>query len=191
VLVLDDDRVYHPRLLVQLGALARAHPNEVVSVAGWSAPADLIDHPTTLLSRLKQAPHVPIRANQLGAPREVDIVQGVHGYVVRPRFFDLAALGDFSAAPAALRFVDDVWLSAHCQVPRVVYPLRLAFTDYMPWAQRRRFVATSLGLNFNRAADPAQRGNSIALRYFASRWKSTGAGGGESAQRPSSGTPCE
>jgi hypothetical protein len=48
VLVVDDDRVYHPRLLEELGAAAAARPEVIVSVAGWSAPADRIDRPTTL-----------------------------------------------------------------------------------------------------------------------------------------------
>jgi hypothetical protein len=174
VLVLDDDRIYHPRLLEKLDALALEHPNEVVGAAGWSVPPDLIDHPTTLLARLKRAPYVPIRANQVSKPQKVDIVQGLHGYVVRPRFFDLPRLGDFSAAPPALRFVDDVWLSAHCRVACVVHPLSLAFTDFKPWGQRRRFDASSLGRKLNRTSNPAERGNSIALRYFEGRWNSSG-----------------
>ena len=169
--VLDDERIYHARLLERFAALGRTHPDEVVSAAGWRAPADFIDRPTTLWTRLTGAPCVPIRANQLRRPRRVDVVQGLHGYVVRPRFFDLAALGDFAGAPAAARFVDDVWLSAHCRVPRVVHPLRLAFTDYKPWEHRRRYDATSLGRNVNRAANPAQRGNSILLRFFSDRWR--------------------
>lgn len=171
VVVLDDDRVYHAKLLEHYAALVRAHPDEIISAAGWNAPADRVDRATTLARRLARAPHVPIRANQLRAPRAVDIVQGVHSYVVRPRFFDLAALGDFSTAPAALRYVDDVWLSAHARVPRVVHPLPLAFTDYAPRAHRAHFAATSLGRNVNRAPQDERRGNSIALRFFTDRWR--------------------
>jgi hypothetical protein len=170
VVVVDDDRIYHPRLLETFAALAAAHPDEAVSAAGWDAPADRIDRPTTWRARLAGAPYVPVRANQVRRARRVDIVQGLHGYVVRPRFFELAALGDFTGAPAAVRFVDDVWISAHCRVPRWVRPMRLAFTDYKPWQHRRRYDRTSLGRNFNRADDHAQRGNSVALRFFSERW---------------------
>jgi hypothetical protein len=171
VVVVDDDRIYHPRLLEKLAELVAAHPDEVVSAAGWDAPADRIDRPTTLWARLTGAAYVPVRGNQLRRARRVDIAQGLHGYVVRPRFFDLTELGDFSKAPVALRFVDDVWISAHCRVPRAVHPLRLAFTDYKPWEHRRRYDRTSLGGNVNRAADHTQRGNSIALRFFSERWR--------------------
>jgi len=171
VVVLDDDRIYHPRLLEVFQDLAARHPDEAVSAAGWQVPADLVDRPTTLWARLAGAPYVPRRANQLRRPRRVDIVQGLHGYVVRPRFFDLAQLGDFSAVPAAVRWVDDVWLSAHCSAPKYVRPMRLAFTDYKPWVGRRRFNRTSLGAGMNRADTDEQRGNSIALRALHARFR--------------------
>lgn len=172
VVVVDDDRVYHPRLLENFCELLARHPDEVVSAAGWNIPADLIDRPTTLRARLSGAPHVPVLANRIGQARRADIVQGLHGYAVRPRFFDLGRLGDFSTVPPAVRWVDDVWLSAHCRVEKWVRPMRLAFVDYKPWARRRLFDRTSLGGNVNRAADDAQRGNSIALRALHARFKS-------------------
>jgi hypothetical protein len=170
VVVLDDDRVYHHRLIERLTDFARQFPDEVVTAAGWSAPADFIDRPTTLARRWRGAAHVPSRGNQVRQAKTVDIVQGVHGYVVRPRFFDLDALGDFTAAPPELRYVDDVWLSAHCLVPRRVRPLALPFTDYQPWQNARVARRTALGHNVNRALRDEDRPNSIALRFFSNRW---------------------
>ena len=43
VVVVDDDRIYHPELLAQFAALARTHPQEVISAAGWNVPEDLVD----------------------------------------------------------------------------------------------------------------------------------------------------
>lgn len=171
VVVLDDDRVYHPRLLAHYAALAGAHPDVALAGAGWRVPSDRIDRPTTLRARLAGAPYVPRRANQLHRPERTHILQGVHSYLVRPRFFDLAALGDFSGAPPAVRFVDDVWVSAHCRAEKWLFPMPLAYTDYQPLARRRLFRRTALGANVNRAPDPAQRGNSVALRHFDSLWR--------------------
>ena len=171
VVVVDDDRVYHPRLLEHYAALAAQRPDVVITAAGWRVPADLVDRPTTLPARLAGAAHVPRRANQLRRPESTDIVQGVHSYLVRARFFDMAALGDFTTAPAAVRFVDDVWLSAHCQAEKWIFPVPLGFTDYQPGEHWRRFNRTSLGANVNRAARDEERGNSVALRYFAARWR--------------------
>jgi hypothetical protein len=175
VVVVDDDRVYHPRLLERYAALAPAWPDAAIAGAGWRVPADLIDRPTTWRTWLTGAPHVPRRANQIRRPERTDIVQGVHSYLVRPRFFDLRALGDFSAAPAAVRFVDDVWVSAHCRAEKWLLPMRLGYTDYKPWEHRRRFDQTSLGAKVNRVPRDEERGNSVALRFFAARWKSAAA----------------
>jgi len=171
VVVVDDDRVYHRRLLATYQALAAERPDVAITAAGWRVPADLVDRPTTLRARLARAPYVPRRANQLRMPERTDIVQGVHSYLVRPRFFDLAALGDFSSAPAAVRFVDDVWISAHCRAEKWILPMRLGYTDYQPREYRRRFVRTSLGANVNRAARDEARGNSVALRHLAGHWR--------------------
>lgn len=170
VVVVDDDRIYHPRLLEEFARLTEHNPDEVIAGAGWSVPRDLIDRPTTLWARLTAARYVPIRANQVRVAREVDIVQGVHAYAVRPRFFDLAALANLAAAPPAVRFVDDVWISAHAGVPRRVHPMHLPYTDFKPWTHRRTFNASALGANVNRAVRDEDRGNSVALRYFADRW---------------------
>jgi hypothetical protein len=170
VVVLDDDRVYHPRLLETYAALAAARPDVAITAAGWRVPADLVDRPTTLRARLAGAPQVPRRANQVRSPERTDIVQGVHSYLVRPRFFDLAALAYFSAAPAAVRYVDDVWLSAHCRAEKWILPMRLGFTDYQPRAERGRFRRTALGANVNSAPRDEDRGNSVALRHFTAVW---------------------
>lgn len=174
VVVVDDDRVYHRRLLATYQAWAAERPDVAITAAGWRVPADLVDRPTTLWARLARAPYVPRRANQVRTPERTDIVQGVHSYLVRPSFFDLAALGDFSTAPAAVRFVDDVWISAHCRAEKWILPMRLGYTDYQPREHRRRFVRTSLGANVNRAARDEERGNSAALRHLAAHWRSHG-----------------
>ncbi len=170
VVVVDDDRSYHRRLLEEYARLARAFPDRALGAAGWRVPADLVDRPTTLHARLAGARHVPRRAHQLRAAERTDILQGVHSYLVRPEFFDLAKLGDFSSAPAALRYVDDVWVSAHCRAEKWLHPMALGYTDFQPWAGRPRFRATALGATVNRARRDEDRGNSVALRHFAAQW---------------------
>ena len=101
----------------------------------------------------------------------MDIVQGTHGYVVRPRFFDLEKLHDIDGFPDQVRFVDDVLLSAAAEVPCVVYPMRLSFTDFLPWEFHSHVARTSLGKNVNYAERDENRGNSVAIRYFKDRWK--------------------
>ena len=169
IVVLDDDRIYHPRLLETYARLVESRPHHAITAAGWRIPPDRVDRPTTLWRRVTGAPTVPRRANQLRRPARTDIMQGVHSYLVRPRFFDLDALADLAAAPPAVRMVDDVWISLHCRAEKWIVPMSLAYTDYQPWCRRRRYHASSLGANVNHADDDRMRGNSVALRWFAHR----------------------
>ena len=54
---------------------------------------------------------------------EVDIITGYNGYAIRPSFFDLDQLSDYSDLPEGARYVDDIVISARLaqrRVPRIV-----------------------------------------------------------------------
>lgn len=169
IVVVDDDRIYPANLIADLEAAAQAMPDAAVGMSGWVAPADLTDRPTTILSNIRMTPPVPIRARRLSRPRAVDMLQGLSGYLVRPRFFDPARIKDYSGVPEAAFFVDDVWISAHCNAPKFVIPARRA--GYPVRAHKRFHRATSLGRVNNGGGDVNKRNNTIMLRYFAGRWK--------------------
>ena len=95
-------------------------------------------------------------------------LRGASGYLVRPRFFDLGAIRDYSAAPEAAFFVDDVWISAHCRARKLVLPGRR--TNFSSLADNRFFNASSLG-RINCTGPDASRNNTIMLQYFADRWR--------------------
>ncbi|MCA3561682.1 MAG: glycosyltransferase family 2 protein [Aestuariivirga sp.] len=174
VIVVDDDRIYPANLVAGLVAAAERQPDAAFCMSGWVVPADLIDRPTTLWSNLNMLPPAPVRARRLRQPVEVDIVQGLSGYLVRPAFFDLTAVTDYSQAPPEAFFVDDVWISAHCRARRFVIPSRRA--NYQPKLHRGFYGRTSLG-RINRGPGPdAQRNNSIVIRHFAQAWMTSAAG---------------
>ena len=168
IIVLDDDRIYPRHLVATLEDAARADPQAAFGLGGWVAPPDLIDRPTTVLSNLLQRPPAPLRTTRLRAPRRVDVLQGLAGYLVRPGFFDLRRVTDYASAPPAARTVDDVWISGHCQAPKYVVPSRRS--SFEPWRRRRFYSRTALG-RVNRAADHRDRNNSIMLRHFAGAWR--------------------
>jgi hypothetical protein len=173
LLVVDDDRVYHPYFIEQMMALAGAHPDVAIAASGWDAPADLIDRPTTLMATLRGRPPAPIKCTRVRACREVDVMQGLAGYLVEPQFLDRAAVGDYTKAPAAAFFVDDVWISAHCLVPKVV--CRGRRTNFPSIFDARFFKRSSVALVNRGTGTHASRNNTIMLRYFARRWRSRGA----------------
>jgi hypothetical protein len=178
ILAVDDDRVYHRRLVDRLDTIARAHPDVAIGASGWHVPEDLLDRPTTLWTQLRKRPPVPFTCAQIRNPQEVDVLQGFSGYVVRPRFFDLARLSDYSAAPEAAVLADDVWISAHCRAPKVVFPM--GPSNFQSWLDGRFYRATSLGL-VNRGDGTLEgRSNTIVMRHCVGAWRS----GGRGAARP-------
>jgi hypothetical protein len=174
IVALDDDRIYPPSLIADLDAAAARLPDAALGLSGWRVPPDLIDRPTTLLSNIRTTPPAPIRGRRIAAPTRADILQGMSGYLVRPRYFDLAALRDYSQAPPAAAFVDDVWISAHCRAPKYVIPVRRS--NFQPYRRIRFYKKTGLGLVNRGGGDVNRRNNTIMLKYFAGRWQADGAG---------------
>lgn len=158
VLVVDDDRIYPASLLADLEQAARGHPDAALGTCGWVVPKDMVDRPTNF-SNLFPRPPAPIMSTKIRRQRPVDILKGVSGYVVRPRFFDLAKLTDYSGAPEEAFFVDDVWLSGLCRAPKFVVPTRR--TNFHPRRLADFYRTTSLG-----RMDSDKRRNTVMLQYF-------------------------
>lgn len=170
LLVVDDDRVYHPHFVEQMTARAAGHPDVAVAASGWDAPGDLVDRPTTLMATLRGRAPAPIKCTRVRREREVDIFQGLSGYVVRPRFFDLDAIVNYTQAPEAAFFADDVWISAHCGARKIVYHGRR--TNFPSVFDARSFKRSSVSLVNRGTGAPESRNNTIVLRHFQDRWRS-------------------
>ena len=172
LIVVDDDRIYHPLFVEEMVRHAEEHPGVAVVGSGWDAPDDLVDRPSTLMATLRGQAPVPLKCTRVSrAGRDVDIMQGLSGYLVEPRFFDRAALVDYRAAPPAAVFVDDVWISAHCLVPKVIFRARR--TNFQSMLDTDFYQRTSLG-RVNRGDGTLEgRNNTIMLKYFKDRWKTT------------------
>ena len=172
LLVVDDDRIYHPYFIEQMTALADSHPDAAVAASGWDAPDDRIDRPTTLWATLLARPPAPIKCTRVRGARDVDIVQGLSGYVVQPRFFDLEAIVDYREAPPAAFFVDDVWISAHCRARKLVCGGRR--TNFPSVVDAGAFKRSSVSRVNRGTGAPESRNNTIVLQYFWDRWRSQG-----------------
>ncbi len=173
LVVVDDDRIYPHWLLERFEDMASSDPDRALTMAGWIAPADLTDRMTTIRSNLFMEPPAPVRASRLRVRRQVVGFQGVMGYLVRPRFFDAKALADFSNQPEALRFVDDVRSSAMCRAEIWVIPA--PSLSFVPRSQAALLQKTRLGLVNRVPGESHNRNNTIALQFFADRWRVGGA----------------
>ncbi len=179
IVALDDDRIYPRKLIAILESAARSDADAAFGFSGWIVPEDFVDRPTTIVGNVLERAPVPIRATRQRTLREVDILQGVGAFLVRPPFFDLTQLLDYSAAPQAAFFVDDVWISAHCSVPKYVVPARRS--NFQPRSHALFFKRTSLGWINRGPGGHTNRNNSIMLRYFSDRWR---VGGPRSGRKP-------
>ena len=169
IIVVDDDRIYPPNLVGDLEDAADRDVASAFGMSGWVVPADLIDRPATIRDNLQMRPPSSVRARRLSTPMAVDVLQGLSGYLVRPGFFDLKKLTDYSGAPPESFFVDDVWISGHCNAGRYVIPARRY--NYQPKFRRGFYKATSLGLVNRGPGGDEQRHNTVVLRYLADRWR--------------------
>lgn len=168
ILVVDDDRVYHSHLVGAVADYAAVHPEHAFGFSGWVVPADHTDRPTTLWADLRSLPPVPIKCSRTTVPVPIDIVQGYAGYSVTPGFFDLEEVTDYSGAPEAAFFVDDVWLSAHCRAPKYVIPAPPS--NFLSYLDGMHFKRSSLGLINRGEGGPDRRHNTIVIRHFIGRW---------------------
>ncbi len=168
ILVVDDDNCYPPTYLSDFHKWSDKVPNQILTGSGWKAPADLIDRPTTLLSNIFRIPPTPLPGTRTRQPLKTDIIQGYAGYLISHKWLDMDNIRDYSKAPQASRFVDDVWISAHAIVPKYIIPLRRFC--YVPWFRKDFYKSTSLA-RINTHEDHDKRNNSTLLAFFANRWK--------------------
>jgi hypothetical protein len=170
VLVVDDDRIYPPTLVAELVSAALQDPDAAHCMSGWLAPDDLIDRPTTIWRNFRLTPPTQLRGRRLARRQPIDVLMGYAGYIIRPRHLDLAALNDFSAAPREAFFVDDVWISAHCRVPKYAVPTRRF--NYQSKLRKGHYDRTSLAAINKGPGGNLRRNNTIVLQHFRGIWLS-------------------
>lgn len=170
ILVTDDDNIYPSKYLSELRAASEKYPDKIVAASGWRVPDDLIDRPTTLVSNLLKKPPTPVPGTRITKPYKIDILQGYSAFLFKPKFFDANEVTNYEGVPNNVRFVDDVWVSVHCTVEKMVVPMsRFCFT---PFFEHDFFKSSSLAkINNWGKEDYSQRNNSIAIKFFEKKWR--------------------
>ncbi len=157
LVVIDDDVIYPSDFLETLLAAHRAAPSAVVGYRGVElAPGVAFGELTHVF------------ATAVARPTPVDVLFGTWGYLVPPGALD-GAVADFSGAPEAVRWVDDVWISGHLArrgvprmvVPAAMYPIETAST-----------LRGSLTGGVNRSGE----NDRLAVAHFADDWGRTSRG---------------
>lgn len=170
ILVVDDDHLYPHNFIKEFEQAHQKNNDVILAASGWRAPKDLIDKSTTLWNNIFKIPPAPVKGTKIRKLYKTDIIQGYAGYLIKPEFFNLKELKDYSEAPKELRYVDDVWISAHALVPKYIFPIKRYC--YNPFFTRRFFKSTSLAKISNKGGKTdSERYNSIGLKYFEDKWK--------------------
>ncbi|MFY0627131.1 MAG: hypothetical protein JXR07_12600 [Reichenbachiella sp.] len=169
ILVVDDDNMYPPSMLKAFEKASKEHPEWILAASGWRVPEDLVDRATTLWTNIKKTPPVPVPTTRVSDYYKIDIVQGYSGFMVKPKFFDIDELTNYPEEPRAVKFVDDVWVSAHAKAPKYVFPSnRFCYTPF--WTESF-FKSNSLAsINNHGKTRDEDRNNSIAIKYFKEKW---------------------
>lgn len=168
ILVLDDDMFYPPNMINDFYYWAHRYPQWAIGSSGWIVPDDLTDRPTTLISNLRQLPPAPIKSTRISQQKQIDILQGYSGFMVQPKFFDFQEITNYANKPEAAFYVDDVWISAHCNVSKYVLPAKRYCFEV--WGRKNFFKANSLGRINRGDGNNEKRNNTIMIRYFKERW---------------------
>ena len=163
LVIVDDDRIFPSDMLALLDDAATANPEAAFCIGGWVAPPDLVDRPTTMRMNINRIPPAQVRPTRIKAPTPIDILMGAHGFIIRPRQIDLDRLFDYSGAPSAAFYADDIWISAYCRAPKFAVPIRHA--DFQPYRHMRRYDLSSLGW-VNRTGRPEEWVNTQVLKWF-------------------------
>jgi len=152
IMVVDDDRVYPRDALETYLHYNKQLPDAALCFRGAAMPRNLDWRDATM-----------IKGSELREPRSVAVITGCGSFLIQPRFFD-ESLWDYSKAPQAAFYMDDIWISgwlARRNVKRYAVP-----TSTMMRSVRRQRQTLSL----HDVPNGRQHNNNETIAFFADAW---------------------
>jgi len=154
ILIVDDDNVYPHTFVEDFDKQSKLLPEVALGTRGWNVTADALGTPV-------------VYGDQLRDPRNVHILTGVGGILVKPRFCNKTQLVDYEQAPKEAFFVDDQWLSgnlARSGVTRKIIPVIGRYR-----AQTSKFLFDNYGLSDNENKNGMNK--QVLLKWFKDFWE--------------------
>ena len=151
-MVVDDDRVY-PRDALETYLHYHAQLLEAALCFRGAAMPRTLDWRDARM----------IRGRELRQPEPAAVMTGCGSYLIQPRFFD-ESLWDYSKAPQAAFFMDDIWISGclSCRkVKRYVVPASAIMRSV--FRQRRT-------LSLHDVPSGRQQNNNETIAFFRDTW---------------------
>lgn len=155
IIFVDDDMVYGRGMVEEFDRVSTMHPDSALAFSGYT-----IGEHGTVKGKLRIAAQYLL----LTSLRRIDTLQGVHGVLVKPSFFDLPSLMR-QDIPRYLWLEDDTWIARNLaarnvkllQVPRSYTTIH--YSNWLPGA-----------LSENENAGCVNCGKGI--EYFKGKWLS-------------------
>ena len=152
IMVVDDDRIYPNDALETYLYYHRQLPEAALCFRGAPVPKDM------------KWGFRMTRGTELRKPRKVALMTGCGSYFIQPRFFD-NRLWDYSAAPAAAFYMDDIWMSG-CLDRRRIAKYVVPTSEMMRTVFRQRWTMT-----LHDVPNGRKRSNEETLAFFADSWE--------------------
>ena len=152
IMVVDDDRVYPRDALETYLHYNKQLPDAALCFRGAAMPRSLDWRDARM-----------IKASELREPEAVAVITGCGSYLIQPRFFD-ESLWDYSKAPPAAFYMDDIWMSgwlARRNVRSYAVPTSVMMRSV--WRQRRT-------LSLHDVPSGRQQNNNETIAFFRDSW---------------------
>lgn len=154
LLILDDDYIYHRRLIETYQKHENDYKESVICLRGWNLPKNMI-----------HGNAVKMDGNKIKEFKQVNLIEGSCSYLVRPDFFK-DDFFDYDSAPDEAFFCDDIWISGHLNKNKV--PIYI-----MPFDVIIPRIFSFLIRNTIRLADLENKGGhneNVVYKYFEKEW---------------------
>jgi hypothetical protein len=152
IMVLDDDRVYPRDALETYLHYNQQLPGAALCFRGAAMPRTLDWRDARM-----------IKASELRQPEAVAVITGCGSYLIQPRFFD-ESLWDYSNAPQAAFYMDDIWISG-CLTLRKVQRYVVPASTMMRSVRRQRRT-----LSLHDVPNGRQHNNNETIAFFGNAW---------------------
>ena len=152
IMVVDDDRVYPRDALETYLHYNQQLPGAALCFRGAAMPQTLDWRDARM-----------IKASELRQPEAVAVITGCGSYLIQPGFFD-ESLWDYSRAPRAAFYMDDIWISG-CLTRRNVQRYVVPASAMMRSVRRQRST-----LSLHDVPNGRQHNNNETIAFFEDAW---------------------
>lgn len=152
IIVVDDDRIYPPDALETYLYYNERLPDAALAFRGAPMPQGL-----------KWTKPKLCLGSKIREPRRVAVMMGCGSYFIQPRFFD-SLLWDYSAAPEAAFYMDDIWISG-CLDRRGIEKYVVPASAMMRTDPRQRGTMT-----LDEVPNGRRWSNNEVIRFFGDSW---------------------